>query len=142
MRLLSSTDFALRVLIVFGGRPAWPARERRNARGETRGAVAQPPSQDRSGSDGLGGDPHVARRRRRVCWPCAEEIWLGTLIRQLEEDQAIVECFRAGGCSCTYCRCRLRGMLGRGQDRFHASLNQQTLADCCPPLARDRRAKP
>jgi Rrf2 family nitric oxide-sensitive transcriptional repressor len=132
MRLLSSTDFALRVLIVLASDApgVHVSVETLNhlhkivqdltALGITRTLR------------GAGGGVMLAMP--------PEEIRLGALIRQLEEDQAIVECFRAGECSCTLMPgCRLRGMLREAQDRFHDSLDQQTLADCLPPVAPGRR---
>jgi Rrf2 family nitric oxide-sensitive transcriptional repressor len=62
-----------------------------------------------------------------------ERIRLGWLVRQLEADQPLVECFRADGGACTlHPGCRLRGMFGRAQDAFYASLDGHTLADCLP----------
>lgn len=56
---------------------------------------------------------------------------LGWLLRQLEADQPIVECFRQDESTCPLLpACRLRGMLGAARDCFYASLEAFTLADC------------
>lgn len=60
-----------------------------------------------------------------------EEVRLGALIRSLELDQALVECFRAdGGCCVLEPGCKLRIMLRDARESFYQSLDQQTLADC------------
>jgi Rrf2 family nitric oxide-sensitive transcriptional repressor len=62
-----------------------------------------------------------------------DQVSLGNLVRQLEADQALVECFRSEGCACTLVpECRLRGMLRDAQNSFYATLEQRTLADCLP----------
>jgi len=61
----------------------------------------------------------------------AEEIRVGDVVRDHEQDQALVECFRLDGGDCTLLpRCRLRGMLAGASDAFYDYLNQYTLADC------------
>jgi Rrf2 family transcriptional regulator, nitric oxide-sensitive transcriptional repressor len=60
-----------------------------------------------------------------------EETRLGSLIRSLESDQALVECFRAdGGCCVLEPGCKLRVMLRNARESFYQSLDRQTLADC------------
>jgi Rrf2 family nitric oxide-sensitive transcriptional repressor len=60
-----------------------------------------------------------------------EETRLGSLIRSLESDQALVECFRAdGGCCVLEPGCKLRIMLRDARESFYRCLDQQTLADC------------
>jgi Rrf2 family nitric oxide-sensitive transcriptional repressor len=77
----------------------------------------------------------------------AGDIRLGPLIRTLEEDHALVECFRADGGRCVLTPgCRLRGMLAEAKESFYASLDPRTLADCLqarPPggVASRKRAK-
>jgi Rrf2 family transcriptional regulator, nitric oxide-sensitive transcriptional repressor len=67
-----------------------------------------------------------------------EQIRIGTLVRQLEADQAVVECFRSDRCNCTLMPgCRLRGMLSSAQISFYESLDQHTLADCLPLVVPD-----
>jgi Rrf2 family nitric oxide-sensitive transcriptional repressor len=60
-----------------------------------------------------------------------DAIRLGKLVRTLEADQAVVECFRPDGGGCALdLGCRLRGMMRAAQEAFYASLDQHTLADC------------
>ncbi len=62
-----------------------------------------------------------------------DEIRVGTLIRQLEGDQPMVECFRADGGGCTLSAgCRLRGFLDSAREDFYRSLDARTVADCLP----------
>ena len=130
MRLLTSTDLALRVLMRLSVAPDQPvntdvlARELvvsrnhlhkivqfltkagyvRTIRGVRGGALlAKPPSQIR----------------------------IGDVVRQNEHDQALVECFRADGGACTLLpRCRLRTILGTAEQAFYNHLDRHTLADC------------
>jgi Rrf2 family nitric oxide-sensitive transcriptional repressor len=61
----------------------------------------------------------------------ANKIRVGEVIQGYEQDQALVECFRADGGACTLLpRCRLRGMLAAAKSVFYQYLNQYTLADC------------
>jgi len=132
MRLLASTDYALRVLMLLatargGGRTSVDVLARelgglsRNhlhkivqeltALGLTRTAR------------GTGGGVALA--------VAPETVQLGSLVRQLEADQPVVECFRHGGCACPLVpACRLRGMLQTARDSFYQSLEAFTLADC------------
>ena len=134
MRLLASTDYALRVLMFLAeeppGRPVNVERlasvlgglsrhhlhkivQELTALGVTRTAR------------GAGGGVVLAM--------APEQVRLGALARTLEEDQPLVECFRAEGCACTLAPgCRLRGMLGSAKEAFYASLDCHTLADCVP----------
>jgi Rrf2 family nitric oxide-sensitive transcriptional repressor len=60
-----------------------------------------------------------------------DEIRVGEVIRDHEQDQSLVECFRPDEGACTLLpRCRLRGMLAGAQDAFYQHLNRYTLADC------------
>jgi Rrf2 family nitric oxide-sensitive transcriptional repressor len=60
-----------------------------------------------------------------------EEVRLGAVIRSLEADQALVECFRAdGGCCVLEPGCKLRVLLRDARESFYQSLDQRTLADC------------
>jgi Rrf2 family nitric oxide-sensitive transcriptional repressor len=72
----------------------------------------------------------------------ANEIRVGEVIRSYEQDQALVECFRADGGACTLLpRCRLRGMLTAAKSVFYQHLNQYTLADCHAGLSSSIRSK-
>lgn len=64
----------------------------------------------------------------------AAEINLGAVVRRLEQGHALVECFRAdGGSCCLSPDCRLRGMLGQAREAFLAELERSSLADCLAP---------
>ncbi|WP_296712352.1 Rrf2 family transcriptional regulator [Rhodoblastus sp.] len=58
-----------------------------------------------------------------------EKIRLGDVIRATEPDFAMVECFASGN-QCIITRyCRMRGILHEGLDAFNAVLDKYTLAD-------------
>ncbi len=65
-------------------------------------------------------------------------IRIGAVVRVLEEDQALVECFRADGGACALTpACRFRAILRGAEQAFLAELDKFTLADChIPGLAR------
>lgn len=130
MRLLASTDFALRVLLRLGAAPdrlrstEWLA----TAVGVPRNHV-QKIVQDLAGAGfvrtqrGARGGVRLARAPR--------EIGLGEVVRRLEAGQALVECFRAdGGACCLAPDCRLRGHLAAAREAFLAGLDRVTLAEC------------
>ncbi|KMO33784.1 Rrf2 family transcriptional regulator [Methylobacterium tarhaniae] len=56
------------------------------------------------------------------------EIVVGAVVRQTEEDLALVECFGSGACAITPA-CRLRHALGEALAAFLAVLDRYTLAD-------------
>ena len=61
----------------------------------------------------------------------ADQIRLGEVVRILEADQALVECFRAVGGACVITgRCRLRHLLAGADEAFLTYLDGYTLADC------------
>jgi Rrf2 family transcriptional regulator, nitric oxide-sensitive transcriptional repressor len=132
MRLLASTDFALRVLMLLGRQESG-----RNLNVETIAAQLGGLSrnhlhkivQELSGLGllravrGAGGGVSLAKP--------LDQVRLGWLVRKLESDQPVVECFREdGGCCIIDPGCRLRGMLRVAQDAFYESLDRHTLADC------------
>lgn len=58
------------------------------------------------------------------------QIRIGDVVRYLERDQAMVECFRADGGQCNLLpACRLRLTLSRAKDAFIETLNEKSLAD-------------
>jgi Rrf2 family nitric oxide-sensitive transcriptional repressor len=68
------------------------------------------------------------------------EIVVGAVVRQTEEDLALVECFGGAACAITSA-CRLRQALGEALSAFLAVLDRYTLADllaggAAPDLAR------
>lgn len=55
---------------------------------------------------------------------------LGEVVRQMEEDFALVDCFSTEGKSCEIDgRCRLKGLLGQAMQAWMAVLDEVTLAD-------------
>ncbi len=136
MRLLASTDIALRVLMLLGRDPDTQMNVERLAQelgGLSRNHLHKIVQELAALGAlktvrGAGGGVLLAR-------PLAE-IRLGSLVRDLESDQAIVECFREdGGCCAIEPGCRLRFMLRSAREAFYESLDRHTLADClgAPP---------
>jgi Rrf2 family nitric oxide-sensitive transcriptional repressor len=147
MRLLTSTDLALRVLMRLSAAPDTHvstdalARELLVSRNHLHKIVQY-----------LTEAGHVrtirgARGGVMLARPAAE-IRVGAVVRGHEADQALVECFRPDGGDCTLLpRCRLKGMLAGAEDAFYRHLDQYTLADCigAPGAAaggQARRARP
>ncbi len=63
----------------------------------------------------------------------AGEINLGAVVRDIEPDFFLVECF-ASGSACTLTgRCRLTGVLQNALQGFMDGLDRHTLADIVPP---------
>ncbi|MCJ2036752.1 Rrf2 family transcriptional regulator [Methylobacterium sp. J-068] len=62
------------------------------------------------------------------------EIVIGAVVRETEEDLALVECFSGGPCAISPC-CRLRGAIGEALAAFLAVLDGYTLADLVEPGA-------
>ena len=62
------------------------------------------------------------------------EVNLAALVRQTEDNLAIVECFREEGCGCVIePACVLRKALREALDAFFATLERYTLADLLTP---------
>lgn len=132
MRLLASTDIALRLLMLLSRHP--PGRTlnvetiARQLGGLSRNHLHKIVQELGAlgvlrAMRGVGGGVQLARPPL--------EIRLGWLIRALEGDQALVECFRADGGACAIDPgCRLRFMLRDARDAFYDSLDRHTLADC------------
>ncbi len=132
MRLLASTDIALRVLIALARLPAGEIVtvetlavvlgglsrhhlhkivQQLTALGLTR------TTRGIAGGVGLAVEP--------------ASIVLGGLIRRLEGEQPLVECFRAEGGACTLLGdCGLRFLLRDANEAFFGVLDAHTLADC------------
>ena len=132
MRLLASTDFALRVLMVLGSAPAGQ-RLSVDALARALGGLSRNHLHKIVQElTALG----ITRTTRGTGGGVAlavppETVRLGSLVRQLEADQPMVECFRRDGCACTLLpTCRLRNMLRAARERFYDSLEAYTLADC------------
>ena len=141
MRLLVSTDLALRVLMRLAAVPDAHvstdvlARELMVSRNHLHKIVQY------LGETGLVRTIRGARGGVMLARPAAE-IRVGDVVRHHEADQALVECFQPDGGACTLLpRCRLRGMLASATDAFYRHLDGYTLADCLggPDLAAPAR---
>jgi Rrf2 family nitric oxide-sensitive transcriptional repressor len=130
MRLLTSTDLALRVLMRLSAEPDQHistdvlARELALSRNHLHKIVQY------LTEVGLVRTIRGARGGVMLARP-ASEIRVGQVVRGHEQDQSLVECFRPDGGACTLLpRCRLRGMLAAATDAFYQHLDRYTLADC------------
>ncbi|KGK41678.1 Rrf2 family transcriptional regulator [Nitrincola sp. A-D6] len=59
----------------------------------------------------------------------ANEINLGQLIREIEQDKPLVECFSYDNQCLITPACQLKGILAEAQQAFYQSLDRYTLAD-------------
>lgn len=72
---------------------------------------------------GSGGGARLAR--------LAKDIKIGEVVRSLEQEQSLVECFGHGGGACAItATCRLKSMFASAENAFLNDLDQYTLADC------------
>ena len=130
MKLLTSTDYALRVLMRLASTPKTHmstdalAHELAVSRHHLHKIVQFLTEEGLVRTiRGVHGGVMLARP--------AGGINLGAVIRRHEKDQALVECFRSDGGACTLLpRCRLRGILKAAKDNFYSHLDHYTLADC------------
>jgi Rrf2 family nitric oxide-sensitive transcriptional repressor len=136
VRLLASTDYALRVLMTLAqtkaGEPVTVpilAARLRLSQNHLHKIV-----QDLAGlglvrtARGAGGGVTLAAG--------IDQIRIGPLIRALEQDHALAECFRADGGGCVLTPgCRLSAMLAEAKESFYASLDQRTLRHCLSPMS-------
>ncbi|SDD60824.1 RrF2 family transcriptional regulator [Belnapia rosea] len=132
MRLLASTDVALRVLMRLAAEPG-----RLRTAEELSQEVGAPRNhlhkiiQDLAAA-GLARTLRGAHGGVMLACPAAE-IRIGAVVRWMEEGQALVECFRPdGGACCLAPDCRLRAVLARARAAFLTELDGTTLADCLP----------
>ncbi len=132
MKLLASTDFALRALMALASEPsdrplsvdALAQKLGGLSRNHLHKIVQELASLGLVRTvRGAGGGVTLAI--------ALSEIKVGTLVRQLEGDQPVVECFRAdGGCCTLVAGCRLRGFIRTAREDFYRSLDGHTLAEC------------
>ncbi|WP_036258207.1 Rrf2 family transcriptional regulator [Methylocapsa aurea] len=130
MRLTNFTDFGLRALILLADRRPEILSSAAIADhfGVSRHHMAKVLQELAAagfveGIRGAQGGVRLARDPR--------DIRIGDVIRTLDRDQAIVECFRADGGNCILLpRCRLKGMLARASEGFLRELDRFTLSDC------------
>ena len=130
MKLLASTDFALRVLMRLASAPQTHvstgtlARELVISRHHLHKIVQF------LTEAGLVRTIRGARGGVMLARP-AREISVGAVIRRHEQDQALVECFRVDGGACALLPCcRLRDILKTAKEAFYRHLDRYTLADC------------
>jgi Rrf2 family nitric oxide-sensitive transcriptional repressor len=142
MRLTAFTDFGLRALMRLAGAPD---------RSFTTDEIATEFELSRHHLikvvQGLAEAGYVHTQRGagggfRLARP-AESITLGQVVRDLERDQPMVECFRADGGACVLTpQCRLRKRLAAAREAFLDELDATTLAECAwPAPPRRRRAR-
>lgn len=138
VRLLASTDFALRVLMVLGSRPVGQSINVETLSLALGGLSRNHLHKIVQDLTALGITRTARGAKGGVVLAVApEEVRIGTLVRHLEGDQPIVECFRTEKSSCTLMPgCSLRGMLRDAQNSFYGTLDGQTLADCLTQAAR------
>ena len=140
MRLTSFTDFGLRVLMRLAGEPgrAFTTAEIAGEFAISRNHLVKVVSE-------LAAAGYIETRRGaaggfRLARP-ARDITLGEVVRDLERDQPLVECFRSDGGACVLTpRCRLKRRLAEAHEAFLAQLGRTTLADCAWPAAPKRPA--
>jgi len=133
LRLLASTDIALRVVMLLGRQENISAHMNVETLAQRLGGLSRNHLhkivQDLAALGvlrtvrGAGGGVMLAA-------PLAS-VRLGSVIRALESDQALVECFRADGGACTLTPgCKLRVILREARECFYQHLDKRTLADC------------
>lgn len=134
MRLTAMTDYSLRLLMHVGQHPdrLCTIAEIAQVYGVSEAHLMKITHQL-----GLAGFIETVRGRgggMRLARP-PREISLGDVVRAVEPDFAIVECFASGNvCSLTG-HCRLTGVLHDSLAAFLANLDRHTLADILEPAA-------
>jgi Rrf2 family nitric oxide-sensitive transcriptional repressor len=59
------------------------------------------------------------------------DIRIGDVVRSLDKNQALVDCFRDGWTDCAFLpRCRLKALLARANVGFLRELDRFTISDC------------
>lgn len=132
MRLTRYTDYALRTLLYLGAQDLGTGAPRQASIGEIARAYGISENHLTKVVHQLGrlGLVRTIRGRGgglRLALPPGE-IVIGAVVRQTEEDLALVECFGSGACAITPA-CRLRHVLGEALGAFLAVLDRYTLAD-------------
>lgn len=133
MRLTTFTDFGLRALMLISSDPnrAWSTVEIADKFGISRHHLTKVIAALANAGilktrRGGGGGAMLALP--------ANSIRLGRLVRVLEREQALVECYNASNNTCTITSiCKLKGILGDAEAAFLTSLDAYTLSDCALP---------
>lgn len=72
-----------------------------------------------------------------------EAITVGEIVRRMEPDMALVECFRSADVPCRIVKtCILQDALGEALDRFLETLDRYTLSDLLVPVEELSRSFP
>jgi Rrf2 family nitric oxide-sensitive transcriptional repressor len=129
MRLTTFSDYALRVMIYLG-----TSADRRVPVGEIAAAYGISRNHLLKVIGFLAGAGYIETARGKHggvrLGKRPENIRIGKLLRQSEEDSALVECFLEKGSECRIDgACRLRGALHKAVRAFYAVLDSYTLAD-------------
>jgi Rrf2 family nitric oxide-sensitive transcriptional repressor len=138
MRLTAMTDYAMRLLMYVAQRP-----ERLCTIAEVAESYGISEAHMMKITHQLGQAGFIATVRgkgggMRLAAP-PQDINLGTVVRAMEADLALVECFDSAGNRCALTgHCRLAGILVDALDAFLAKLDAHTLADLAPPAPRAR----
>ncbi len=128
MRLTSFTDYGLRMLMRMASAPqrAFSTADLAAEFGLSRNHLAK--IMQRLSGAGLIETRRGGGGGAALAHP-AEQISLGRIVRLLEHDQPLVECF-GSNCACTLDgACKLKGRLRAAEDAFFADLDRATLAD-------------
>lgn len=136
MRLTQHTDYAIRVLMFAASRHLREGADALSSIREIADAFGISENHlmkvvNRLAQLGL---LHTQRGRHgglRLSRPPAETR-LGDVVRQVEDDMALVECFGGGSTCPLTAGCHLAAALARARDDFLASLDRHTLADLVP----------
>jgi Rrf2 family nitric oxide-sensitive transcriptional repressor len=139
MRLTAFTDYGLRALMRLAGEPDRSfsteeiAREFQLSRHHlTKIVAALAEAGIVSTQRGAGGGFRLARAPQKIS--------LGEIVRVLEADQVLVECFAADGGDCMLLPgCRLRKKLADAREAFYRELDRTSLAECAFPKPRSSR---
>lgn len=133
MRLTTLTDYAMRMLMYVGERPdrLCTIAEIAQAYG-----ISEPHLMKVTHRLSQAGWLETVRGKHggmRLAHP-PETIRLGAVMRDTENDLALIECFQPQNNQCALTgRCRLSGIIGDALQGFLQHMDQYTLADILPP---------
>ena len=138
MQLSLHADYGLRVLLYLGANPGRtvPTREISSAYGISRNHLVRV-------VESLANNGYVRITMGRSGGVCLaldpQRIRIGDVVRNLEPNLDLVECFDppTNTCPITGC-CELKPLLADARDSFVATLNRRTLADLLGAPARDK----
>jgi Rrf2 family nitric oxide-sensitive transcriptional repressor len=133
MRLLASTDFSLRLLMRLAETPG-----RHRSTEHLAQAIGVPRNHVHKIVQDLAEAGFVRTIRGAqggvLLAQAPAAIRIGTVVRHLEREQSLVECFRPdGGACCMSTDCRLRTVLAKAREAFLATLDSTSLAECLTP---------